>query len=216
MRLREAVGIAEELVAMMAPCCLRVEVAGSVRRDCPEVKDIEVVAVPRWEPRPTSALPLFAGEVEQANLLHDWAVSEAAASGQSRHRLRWIKPGTSQLLDWPPKPEGKYWRALVDRHVKLDLFLATPENYGLILAIRTGCAEFSQGLMAYAKHRTAYHVEGGYLRDRKGTALETSEERDVFDALGLDWVEPKERVGQHMVTRKGRAQFPRKEAHGAG
>ena len=210
MKLREAAGIAEGLVAMMAPRCLRVEVAGSVRRSCPEVKDVELVAIPRWVTRSVSALPLFGAETEPVNLLHRWAVSEAVASGQSRHRLRWIKPGTSAVLDWPPKPEGKYWRALVDGRVKLDLFLATRENYGLILAIRTGSAEFSQGLMTYAKHRTAYRVEGGYLRDRRGAALETAEERDVFDALGLDFVEPRERTGQHAVRRQGRPQFPRK------
>ena len=75
------------------------------------------------------------------------------------------------MVDWEPKPEGTYWRALVDNSIKLDLFLAAPENYGMILTIRTGSAEFSQGLMTYAKHRTPYHVEGGYptgCRPRRG------------------------------------------------
>lgn len=210
MKLQEARTIAEGLARTMARHCHRVEVAGSVRRSCSEVKDIELVAVPRWESLPVSTLPLFGAESEPVNLLHRWAVTDAASGGQSWGRLRWIKPGTSEVVDWEPKPEGKYWRALVDGRIKLDLFLASPENYGLILAIRTGCAEFSQALMTYAKLRTAYHVEGGYLRDREGRALETREERDVFGLLGLDYVEPAGRTGQHAVRKFGRAQFPRK------
>jgi DNA polymerase/3'-5' exonuclease PolX len=210
MRLREAQKVAERLAALMSPFCLRVEVAGSVRRCCPEVKDVELVAVPCWTERPGSMPSLFAEEAERVNVLHEWAVNEAAGAG-----LRWIKPGTPDVVDWGPKPEGKYWRALVDDSIKLDLFLAAAENYGLILAIRTGCAEFSQGLMTYAKHRTPYHVEGGYLRDREGAVLETPEERDVFKALKLDYVLPRERTGQHMVRRAGRPQFPRRVAQGA-
>ena len=210
MRLREARGVAERLAELMSPFCARVEIAGSVRRSCPEVKDVELVAIPRWTERPGAAPSLFAAEAERVNLLHEWAVTEAAGAG-----VRWIKPGTPDVVDWGPKPEGKYWRALVDDSIKLDLFLASAENYGLILAIRTGCAEFSQALMTYAKHRTPYHVEGGYLRDREGAVLETPEERDVFKALKLDYVLPRERTGQHVVRRAGRPMFPRRVPEGA-
>lgn len=206
MRLREAQGIAERLAGLMSPFCSRVEVAGSVRRSCAEVKDVELVAVPRWDERPTSAPSLFGGgEAERANLLHEWATRDAAAAG-----VRWIKPGTPDVVDWEPKAEGKYWRALVDTSIKLDLFLASAENYGLIFLIRTGCAEFSQAVMTYAKHRTPYRVEGGHLRGRDGEALGTAEERDVFSALRLDYVLPRERTGQHMVRRAGRPLFPRR------
>jgi DNA polymerase/3'-5' exonuclease PolX len=209
MRLKDAEEVARRLTAVMAPFCLRVEIAGSIRRSCPEVKDVELVAVPRWSDRPAPIQSLFVEESERVNLLHEWATHEAVGTG-----VRWIKPGTSEVVDWEPKPEGKYWRALVDDTVKLDLFLAAPENYGMIMAIRTGCAEFSQALMTYAKHRTGYHVEGGYLRDREGAPLETPEERDVFDLLGVDFVKPKERTGQHALRRRGRPQFPLKGFQG--
>jgi DNA polymerase/3'-5' exonuclease PolX len=209
MRLHDAEEVARRLAAVMAPFCLRVEIAGSIRRACPEVKDVELVAVPRWSERPAPVQSLFAEESERVNLLHEWAVSGAAGAG-----VRWIKPGTQEVVDWEPKPGGKYWRALVDDSIKLDLFLAAPENYGMIMAIRTGCAEFSQALMTFAKLRTPYHVEGGYLRDREGAPLETREERDVFEALGIDFVEPKERTGQHTVRRHGRPQFPLKGFQG--
>jgi DNA polymerase/3'-5' exonuclease PolX len=199
MRLQEAQTIAERLGELMRPFCARVEIAGSVRRCCPEVKDVELVAVPRREERPVAAPSLFGGEPERVNLLHGWATTQAESAG-----VRWIKPGTQEVVDWAPKPEGRYWRALVDDAIKLDLFLAAPENYGLILLIRTGCAEFSQAVMTHAKLHTRYRVEGGYLRDRDGGALETPEERDVFAALGLEYVVPGERTGLHAVRRAGR------------
>src|SRR5215213_6620719 len=106
MRLREAQGVAERLAGLMSPFCLRVEVAGSIRRACPEVKDVELVAVPRWLERPAAAPSLFAEEAERVNLLHGWAVSEAEAAG-----VCWIKTGTAEVVDWEPKAGGKYWRA---------------------------------------------------------------------------------------------------------
>ena len=210
MRLRDAQAIAERLAQEMSPFCARVEVAGSIRRSSAEVKDVELVAIPRWDERPGPTPSLFGGEAEQVNLLHGWATRDAAGAG-----VRWIKTGTPEVVDWEPKPEGKYWRALVDERVKLDLFLASPENYGLILLIRTGSAEFSQALMTYAKHRTPYHIEGGYLRDREGKVLETPEQRGVFRSLRLDYVLPRGRTGQHMVRLAGRPQFPRRAAQAA-
>jgi hypothetical protein len=78
MRLKDAEEVARRLTAVMSPFCLRVEIAGSIRRSCPEVKDVELVAVPRWSERPAPVQSLFVEESERVNLLHEWAVSEAA------------------------------------------------------------------------------------------------------------------------------------------
>lgn len=204
MELTKAQTIAEGLAAQMRPYCLRVQVAGSIRRRKDEVKDIEIVAIPRREPvaSVTGTLSLFGeGRVEMANALHRWATESG---------LRWIKPNTNEIVDWRIKPEGKYWRALLPCGIKLDLFLATPENFGLIHLIRTGSAEFSQAVVTYAKHRTNFRVMEGHLVDKGSERIiHVPEERDVFGQLGIDWIEPHERTGQHVVMRNGRAQFPR-------
>lgn len=49
MELERAKGVAAEVVARLGPACERVEVAGSVRRRKAEVKDLEVVFIPRME-----------------------------------------------------------------------------------------------------------------------------------------------------------------------
>lgn len=47
--LAQARAVADLLVSYLAPACERIEIAGSIRREVPEVKDIELVAIPRWE-----------------------------------------------------------------------------------------------------------------------------------------------------------------------
>jgi DNA polymerase/3'-5' exonuclease PolX len=204
MFIREAQAIANRLVAQISPFCRRVEIAGSIRRGCQVVKDIELVVVPEWAEgeRPASALFDLGEATPRVNLLHVWARSAGV------HNCRWIKTGTSEVVDWVPKAEGKYWRALVGEEIKLDLFLTTPEQWGLIFLIRTGSAEFSQAVMAYAKYYTRFHVERGTLCYRNGLQLTTPTEQDVFDSLGLDFVEPRERTGFAAVRKGGQPAFP--------
>jgi DNA polymerase/3'-5' exonuclease PolX len=47
MLIAQATVIAERVKAELAPYCERIEIAGSVRRRKPQVKDIELVAIPR-------------------------------------------------------------------------------------------------------------------------------------------------------------------------
>lgn len=46
MKLEYALEVAENVKAQLAPHCSRIEIAGSIRRRRPEVKDIEVVLIP--------------------------------------------------------------------------------------------------------------------------------------------------------------------------
>lgn len=200
MFIREAHAIADGLKREMSPFCHRIEIAGSIRRGRQEVKDIEIVAVPRWV---ESGLGLFDDGGEMKNLLLQWAFD-----AEARGRLRWIKPGTPEIIPWSPRRDGKYWRGLVREAVKLDLFLTTAEQWGLIYLIRTGSAEFSQGVMTYVKHRTDYRISEGALRDEEGRSMPTPEEEGVFRLLGLDYVAPPERTGFEAVRRAGLPVFP--------
>lgn len=107
--------------------------------------------------------------------------------------MQWIKPGVPDVVPWRPKPDGKYWRGLLPSGAKLDLFLTTPEGWGIILLIRTGSAEFSQAVVTHAK-RIGRPVENGRLTIG-GVPVQTREESDVFETLGLRYVEPRNRNG---------------------
>jgi DNA polymerase/3'-5' exonuclease PolX len=47
MKYEQALEIAGRIKAELAPHCERIEIAGSIRRKKPEVKDIEIVAIPK-------------------------------------------------------------------------------------------------------------------------------------------------------------------------
>lgn len=189
MLLTRAEQIARALAGEMAPHCARVEIAGSIRRGCPQVKDIELVAIPVWKEEEVAS-GLFP-EQERVNLLHRWA---------KRAGITWIKPGTSQIVPWQPKPDGKYWRALLPTGIKLDLFIAEPENFGLIFAIRTGSAEFTTALVTRAKDVGLPSMDGYLTRD--GERVATPEERDVFELLRLEWIDPGRRHSFGSLVRK--------------
>lgn len=200
MFIRDAKAIAERMASRMSPFCRRVQVAGSIRRGRQEVKDIELVTIPEWG---ESSLGMFLDGGERINKLLQWAFDTESVGD-----LTWIKPGTQEVIPWEPKRDGKYWRALLREGIKLDLFLTTAEQWGLIYLIRTGSAEFSQGVMTYVKHQTDYRIQDGALRDCDGQVLPTPEEEDVFRLLRLDHVEPSQRSGFAAVKKGGRAVFP--------
>jgi DNA polymerase beta thumb len=110
------------------------------------------------------------------------------------------QPGTSQIVPWKVKPDGKYWRGLLAAGIKLDLFIADPTNFGLILAIRTGSGEFTTALVTRAKEVGLPSVDG-YLT-RGGERVVTPEEEDVFELLGLEWTDPALRHSFNSLVRK--------------
>jgi DNA polymerase/3'-5' exonuclease PolX len=189
----EAKKLADQIVEAITPFCHRCEIAGSLRRRRPVVKDIEVVAIPKWEDRPDTS-DLF-GEMKETNALYaDWA--------NRQDRIQWIKPGVDKVIPWWVNAEGKYWRGLLHEGIKLDLFLTTPECWPVIYTIRTGCADFSQELVTYAKLTRRTPVEKGRILNY-GRPVELADERAVFDYLALEWVEPEQRTGKEALRPKG-------------
>jgi DNA polymerase/3'-5' exonuclease PolX len=205
MELSQARAIAEDLVEEMRPFCERVAIAGSIRRGKPDVKDVEIVAIPQWQ-GVTVGVDLFGDVTTEANLLHGWA---------EQNRIRWIKPGTPEIISWPVRPEGKYWRGyLAGVDMKLDLFLCEPGNWGTIYLIPTGSADFS-AQVAFRAFAVNAHFEGGWLytggemqwpdprsnraRVVGGTRTDTPEEEDAFRLLGLRVTPPEFRRDGHDV-----------------
>ena len=72
MELQKAKAIAEELKALLEPVCQRVEIAGSIRRQKPEVGDIELLVIPK-----------HGGLAGESSL---WAEKQAHVARPQRHR----------------------------------------------------------------------------------------------------------------------------------
>jgi DNA polymerase/3'-5' exonuclease PolX len=102
--------------------------------------------------------------------------------------------GVGLTLDQKVRRNGQKYKRLVFRGEVVELFIADADNYGNILTIRTGDAEFSHALVTPRRAgglmpgHLAQH--GGYLwRGAEKIACPTEE--DFFQALGIQWIEPK-------------------------
>ena len=154
MEFQEAQQIAEKVKKQLNPYCDRIVIAGSLRRGKAEVKDIEIVAIPR--------------DGFQLGLIVN----------------RWKKVRG--------EVGGKYLQRELPEGINLDLFFATEKNWGLILAIRTGSAEYSHKVLATGWVKAGYKSKDGFL-NKDGKPIEIREEIDLFDLIGIKWVKPKYR-----------------------
>lgn len=181
MKYQEAKTIADNLVALLAPHCERIEIAGSLRRLKPEVGDIEIVCISKTEKFRDD---LFGGSDEMLSLLHFLKFKFEAETGASKI-----------------KGKEKLFKFALPQGINLDVFIVTPPaHWGVIYTIRTGPAEFSHwcvtnspiGCLPYG-----YKVQGGCVYREMATSEDTpipmAEESDFLNFLGLGWIEPKDR-----------------------
>jgi DNA polymerase/3'-5' exonuclease PolX len=185
--LSEARAMAEELMTLLAPACDRIEIAGSVRRLVPRVRDIELVAVPRLV---TDMHRLIAdAEISALDRLIEALANDTEPTAPLRFHAR-------------PANGTRYKRLWWRRRVKVDLFVVLPPAcWGAIHAIRTGPAEYSQVLVTKRRR-------GGALPDdlaqhhgclwRGGRRIETPEESEFFATLGVPFWAPCERSARRL------------------
>lgn len=152
--MEEAQKLAQEIVEQILPHCERVEVAGSIRRRKSEVRDIDLVLIPK---------PFL------------W--NRIIATLQRTMNAKILKRGESIAQ-------------LTIKGVNVDLYVASPETWGALLLIRTGSAQHNIKLSMLAQKKGMKLSHKGLVKDGKVIA---STEKEIFEALGLSYVEPEER-----------------------
>lgn len=157
MQYSQAFKIAQNIKDALAPHCERIEIAGSIRRKKNEVKDIEIVAIPK--PYETG---LFESGI--ATVVNQW------------QKVKGELP-------------CKYTQRLLPEGIKLDLFFAQRDNWGLIFAIRTGSAEYSHKVLATEWVKRGYTSIDGYLCNN-GHPIPILEEEDLFKRIGVSFIPP--------------------------
>ncbi len=157
MNYSSAYPIALQALELLKPHCLRIEIAGSIRRKKSEVKDIEIVAIPK---------PYEVGLFESglATVVNKW------------EKVKGELP-------------CKYTQRVLPSGIKLDLFFAEPENWGLIFAIRTGSAEYSHKVLANGWVKAGYQSRDGYLWHGLDK-YNCREEVDLFKRIGIPFIAP--------------------------
>ena len=186
----EALRLAMELVWLFAPACEQVTWAGSLRRRKPTVSDIEIVAQPRYEEVRDG---LF--DTVRASAL-DALLESFPRRPVTVHRADGSEDG--QVRD------GSAYKALAYRGMPVDLFVVDPQraDWGVILTIRTGPADFSRELVTRCR-TWGRRVQGGRLYVR-GAYAPCPTEREFFAAVGMPWLEPEDRDPERVRALMGR------------
>ena len=171
MKHEQACRIAEGVASILEPECERIAIAGSIRRGKPEVKDIEIVVIPKTRVvKDMFKLPITFSALEQ----YPWSLIGKL------------------VLDGPRQKKIRLYEGIA-----LDLYIVLPPaQWGVIYTIRTGPADFSQWVVTPRKKGGALPSSSKVSEGRVleyGKPLAMGEEIDFLNYLGLGWIEPEER-----------------------
>ena len=202
MQLKYAREIAEQLVFVLSPACERLEICGSVRRANKEdVKDIELVALPKALPLETAQVVFGQKPGKYRNLLEMYLAELIRAKVVKDHYPNIREKNELEMVMERGEKDGEKFKTFVVKtiygEIKLDLFIATPPaQFGVIQIIRTGSAEFSRRLVTHKPYGlcpTHLKFKDGALWIDDVDIIETPDERDVFSELGWPFIAPSER-----------------------
>jgi DNA polymerase (family 10) len=170
MKLYTAQKIAETLKGLLEESCERIGIAGSIRRRKPEVGDIELLCIPRFE----NGVDMLDKEL-----------------GNMRF-LGILAPRPNKRGSFTYGPENKLMLH-VPTGIGVDIFSTTEECWPVALVVRTGGKQTNIRISMAAQAR-------GYKFHAYGSGFSTPQEeivcrseREVFEAVGLPYREPWER-----------------------
>jgi DNA polymerase/3'-5' exonuclease PolX len=183
MLLSDAESCASTFQRLVENACERLMICGSIRRRRPEVGDIDIVAIPKFEKRmKETGFGFTVGET--VNLLRE-RVDRMLSEGLSSRRIK--KDGTSMI--------GESVAFMVFQGVPLDLYYATRETWWGLVQMRTGSAAFNAQLASTAiKLGLRYHADGKGVTEKAGKRLDDGQsEESIFKVLGFAYIPPEER-----------------------
>ena len=186
-RLADVLPLAELLAEHLRSAApgTRCEVAGSARRRCETVGDLDLLAAPPGDGDPSAAADALAAHP---------AVDAVLSRGPSNMRVRLVPPdagvGGADSLE-------------------LDLRTVRPGEWGSALVHFTGSAAHNLVLRRRARDRGSELSEYGLTPpDDPAGATPFAEEADLYAALGLPWIPPELREDRGEFGLAGRDALP--------
>lgn len=178
----KASALADDLTSIIAPHCLHNITCGSIRREKPEVGDVELVFVPK---KAAGLIDLFA-ETSEMDLL----MSEMLAGGVLRKRL-----GIDGKPCW-----GKANKLAVHCRtgIPVDFFSTTLEALPNYTVCRTGGAQNNK-LIAIRANELGWEwnpTSIGFTKisgEEKGHVVRMHSEQEVFAFVRLPYLHPRDR-----------------------
>lgn len=168
--------VAGKLLKRLEPFAARIEIAGSIRRGKPQVGDIELLYIPKWDRTGDGKVDLVESEIRSM-------MSAGILS------LRRNKHGKAIGFG----PLNKY---LVHNGTKIgvDIFATDEQNYGMALLVRTGPKDFNVKVMGrFRQLQIAGHAYGG-LSLLSGKEVQCPDEHTVFRYLKWEYISPERRA----------------------
>jgi len=171
MQLEKARAIAEKIKAILESSCERIVIAGSIRRQKPDVGDLELLCIPKY----------FAG------------VDMLDAKIQTMIHFDMLGYRLNKLGSKVYGPKNKLLVHLPSG-IGVDVFSTTAECWPVALVVRTGGKSTNQEIATRAIERgMRFHAYGRGFTLPDGGELVCLREVDVFQAVGLRYLDPWER-----------------------
>lgn len=199
MELARAKDYAEKILKWIEPYVVHAEVAGSIRRECAECADVDIVCIPKFK----NELDMFQEVTASENLLRS-AMANYVQANKGTKIVSGLERGAKQMI-------------IELKKCQLDLWFASANDFATRLLCRTGSKEHNIWLIEHAKTRAKKWAPyegvygGGYWRGYgtteeeyiDGTLMVTPTERDIYAALDLPYIEPKDRNAEFLAKHYG-------------
>jgi DNA polymerase/3'-5' exonuclease PolX len=195
--LKQADKLAHRVLEKLQPFSDRIHIAGSIRREKFEVKDIEIVCQPNYV------------DGAQGSFFAD-TVAEMVIS---QNYVQVIK-SLGRIIKG--KPDGRYMQIELPQKINVDLFMPDPVDYYRQFAIRTGSSEYSHKTIAAGWLKKGWCGSDMGLRLQSDCRIVThyptgksewhcvnpngerppvwNSEPEFFNWIGVPWIMPKLRT----------------------
>lgn len=206
--LKQADALTAKIMDALRPGCQRIQAAGSVRRCAPTVGDLEIVCIPASKQVSMFGdLDLSATWLDDilADLLRQGRLTPGHANGEKYKSF--ILPSTGVQLDLfivtPPEWGIGYTirTGSADFSHRLVTQRALSNGWGYMPGDEENGYYYVSSFRLYKNGRPEYHLvqpeDGGEAYQKiswvGGSVLDTCEERDLFELIGLPWTAPANR-----------------------
>lgn len=187
MELQKAVSIANGIIEKLMPVCSIINIAGSCRREKPEVKDIELVCLPKMN------------KVAYGDMF------DPKTMDVTDEKFGRIVLSLGKIIKG--KYDGKMMQIELTEGIMLDLFLPDDFDYYRQYAIRTGSAEYSFKTIATGWRKIGWCGSNQGLRKvtdceftdkRKWVCTNSNAEKppvwkseeEFFEWIQVKWIKP--------------------------
>lgn len=170
--LAKALKVAEQVVHELEDVVERAMICGSIRRQCPQVHDVDLVVFPRLGGKDLwgrATIDLVAERLRQM-----------ARAGRIT-----IEKAGDRLIRFIPR------RGIL---CPVDVFLSDERRWWTDVLIRTGSVNHNITMCSIAKRMTfTLHADGRGITDPEDQVIPIDSEEEVFEILGVPYRRPEER-----------------------